>query len=856
MTQLSLHSSGKSLGDNSSQRIVKQAQRQSALKLRKNRTTHTYYIRHTQDEAVTLREIIESERLLSPLNPSLDYACKYTRRIQELLVTLQQTCPCLTDLGTKLVVVTLKNKTKQIRLTEQITKSGKTTIIIPPSANIDSNTYVLSFTGVTLVSSASGSMSQDNTKKNRIRRTQRKAKKNKLDDHLRTVKSSLNKKSVIDSKASSSVINSVTNVNFDLKCASCNGCLFSDNHDACVVAYIHSVNASIKSKSVKTPVKRKVWQPTGNVFKTVGHIWKPTERTFTLVGNVFPLTRIVTPTIVPPKEPILIVDSTDKPVVTLVYSRKTKAANKKVPVRNSTITKSLVANKMEPNNSWGSSSSNVPSSLIDCRLSKSSSGVLCGRTRAQSILVRQFCDSDLEVAFCQHTCFIRNLDGVDLLTGSRGNNLYTLSLQDMMASSPICLLSKASKTKSWLWHRRLSHLNFGAINHLARQGLVRGLLKLKFEKDHLCSACAMGKSTKKTHKPRSKDTNQEKLYLLHIDLYGLMCVESVNEKKYILVGISHETSVTRSPQQNGVVERRNRTLIEAARTMLIYSQALLFLWAEAMATACFTQNQSIIRLRRGKTPYELMHSKLTDLSFFHVFGALCYPTNDSENLAMASEQSSLGPALNEMTPRTISLGLMHKSSPSTSYVPPLRNDSYLLFQLMFDELLNPLPSVVTQAPKVIAPIAEVIPPIQVDSTDLPPSTTVDQNALSPSKSHPTTEIQSSVIPQDVGDNNLDMEVAHMGNDLLFGVPIPEVISVQSSSTASPQLIVQTNHPIPHHNSKWMKDHPLNNIIGQLSRPTYKEALTQSCWIEAMQEELNEFERPEVWELVPRPDQVM
>nr|GEW95360.1 retrovirus-related Pol polyprotein from transposon TNT 1-94 [Tanacetum cinerariifolium] len=149
--------------------------------------------------------------------------------------------------------------------------------------------------------------------------------------------------------------------------------------------------------------------------------------------------------------------------------------------------------------------------------------------------VGQFCDSDLEVAFRQHTCFICNLEGVDLLTGSRGNNFYTLSQQDMMPSSPICLLSKASKTKSCLWHRRLSHLKFGAINHLARQGLVRGLPKLKFEKDHLCSACAMGKSTKKTHKPKSEDTNQEKLYLLHMDLCGPMRVESVNGKKYILV---------------------------------------------------------------------------------------------------------------------------------------------------------------------------------------------------------------------------------------------------------------------------------------------------------------------------------
>nr|GEX99719.1 hypothetical protein [Tanacetum cinerariifolium] len=186
---------------------------------------------------------------------------------------------------------------------------------------------------------------------------------------------------------------------------------------------------------------------------------------------------------------------------------------------------------------------------------------------------------------------------------------------------------------------------------------------------------------------------------------------------YEEVVISHETSVARSPQQNGVIERRNRTLIEAARTMLIYAHAPLFLWAAAVATACFTQNRSIIRIRHGKTLYELLHSKLPDLSFFHVFGALCYPTNDSENLetihvdfdeltAMASEQSSSGPALNDMTPGTISSGLMRTSSSSTSYVPPSRNDWDLLFQPMFDELLNPPPSVVNQAAEVIAPIAE------------------------------------------------------------------------------------------------------------------------------------------------------
>nr|GFA36625.1 integrase, catalytic region, zinc finger, CCHC-type, peptidase aspartic, catalytic [Tanacetum cinerariifolium] len=408
-------------------------------------------------EAISLNPI-DPELLkvdVAPLVPKLYYACKYTRRIQELLMIFQQTCPCLTDLGTKLVAVTPKNKTKQIRRPEQILKSGKTTVTTPPSANLDSNTLVLFSTGVTLVSSASGSMSQDNTKKNRIRRTQRKAKKNKIEDHLRNVKSSLNKNSLVDSKATSSIINYVSNVNFDLKCASCNGCLFSDNHDACVVVYIKYVNASIKSKSVKTPVKRKVWKPTGNVVQII--IWY--------------------------------LDSGCSKHMTEDHSQLVNFVQKilgTVKFGNDHVTKIM-----------GYGDYQIGNVTI--------SRVYYVEGLGHNLFsVGQFCDSDLEVAFRQHTCFIYNLDGVDLLTGSRGNNLYTISLQDMMASSPICLLSKASKTKSWLWHRRLSHLNFGAINHLARQGLVRGLPELKFEKDHLCSACAMGKVRRNHTNPNLK----------------------------------------------------------------------------------------------------------------------------------------------------------------------------------------------------------------------------------------------------------------------------------------------------------------------------------------------------------------
>ncbi|GKA05235.1 retrovirus-related pol polyprotein from transposon TNT 1-94 [Tanacetum coccineum] len=225
-------------------------------------------------------------------------------------------------------------------------------------------------------------------------------------------------------------------------------------------------------------------------------------------------------------------------------------------------------------------------------------------------LFGQLCDLDLEVAFWKNTCFIRNLDGVDLLLGSRDTNLYTVSLDDMLKTS---LISK--------------------------DGLARGIPKLKFKKDHLCSACALGKSKKSSHQPKAEDTNQEKLYILHMDLCGPMRVESINGKKskdeapdaiikcikniqvclnaiirnvrtdngiefvnqiirelYENVSITHQTSVARTPQQNGIVERRNRTLVEAARTMLIFSKALLFLWAEAINTTCYTQNRSLIRL--------------------------------------------------------------------------------------------------------------------------------------------------------------------------------------------------------------------------------------------------------------------
>nr|GEY63046.1 hypothetical protein [Tanacetum cinerariifolium] len=251
--------------------------------------------------------------------------------------------------------------------------------------------------------------------------------------------------------------------------------------------------------------------------------------------------------------------------------------------------------------------------------------------------VGQFCDKGLEVAFRKSTCFARNKDGVDLLTG---------------------------------------------------------LPKIKFEKDHLCFVCEQGKIHQKHHKSKTDFSSNKLLYLLHMDLCGPMCVQSINVKRYVLVvvddyswytwvfflhskdeaseviisfikktqvnlqlqvqcvrtdngtefknkilakffdevGITQQFSAARMPQQNGVVERRNRTLVKAARTMLSFLNLPSFLWAEAITTACFTQNRSIIHKRFNKTPYELINKRKPNIKFFRVFGCRCYLLNDYEDI--------------------------------------------------------------------------------------------------------------------------------------------------------------------------------------------------------------------------------
>ncbi|GJR79807.1 retrovirus-related pol polyprotein from transposon TNT 1-94 [Tanacetum coccineum] len=217
-------------------------------------------------------------------------------------------------------------------------------------------------------------------------------------------------------------------------------------------------------------------------------------------------------------------------------------------------------------------------------------------------------------------------EGDDLLTGARDSNLYTISISDTTASSPVCLMSKATSKKSWLWHRRLSHLNFGTINHLTKQDMVDGLPKFKYDKDHLCFACERGKSKKATHQPKLVPSTNSKLELIHIDLCGPMRDEAPEMIKKFIAQVQLSFNVK----------------IQKVQTDMELSSKMQFFRAEAISTACFTQNRSLIHTRYNKTPYELLRGRKPYVEYFHVFVSLCYPTNDREYLGKMKPKANIG----------------------------------------------------------------------------------------------------------------------------------------------------------------------------------------------------------------------
>nr|GEW94725.1 hypothetical protein [Tanacetum cinerariifolium] len=275
--------------------------------------------------------------------------------------------------------------------------------------------------------------------------------------------------------------------------------------------------------------------------------------------------------------------------------------------------------------------------------------------------------------------------------------------------------------------------------------------------------------------------------------------------------------------------------------MLIFSKASMFLWAEAVATACYTQNQSLIYTHHNKTPYELVHNKKPDLTFIRVFSALCYPTNDSKDLGKLQPTANIGIFIGYVPSRKDKFRAHTKSGSYSSICTPTNKDLEILFQPMFDEYLEP-----PRVERPVSPASAVQAP--VNSAGTSSSTSIDQDVPSPSISWSSSALQSHSLHQGVAAESTfikDNPVAPVDNNPFIKVFAPEPSSDASSSgdvsSTESTYVSQTLH----HLSKWSKDHPLDNVIGNPSRQ-----------FQAMQDEIHEFDQLQVWELVPQPDCVM
>nr|GEY95864.1 hypothetical protein [Tanacetum cinerariifolium] len=391
------------------------------------------------------------------------------------------------------------------------------------------------------------------------------------------------------------------------------------------------------------------------------------------------------------------------------------------------------------------------------------------------------------------------IDGVDLLTGDRSLNLYIIALNEVASNSSTCLLEKAASSQSWLWHQRLSHLNFATINNLVKNNLVQGLPKTKFEKDHLCSACEQGKIHRKHHKSKTAFASNKPLYFLYMDLCGPMRVQSINGKRYVLVVVdiySRYTCVFFLPYKDEASE------------------------AEAIATACFTQNRSIIHKRFNKTPYEFINKRKPYIKFFCVFGCRCYLLNDYEDVGklkakgdigvfvgyskesaafriynkrtrkihesvnvnfdelseMASKQFSLEPDLSKLneTGKTSNRSVLKVDEAS-------KNDLEDLFQDFYDEYF--------------------------DSSKIMKSLTTNVESSNVEVPSPEEEVFHEIFESFQGESS-----SSSFNDDVQQSPKEDAYFDVSTSFHDPSNVHTYYQPYPHE-KKWTKDHPLHKIIG-------------------------------------------
>ncbi|GKB51153.1 integrase, catalytic region, zinc finger, CCHC-type containing protein, partial [Tanacetum coccineum] len=400
--------------------------------------------------------------------------------------------------------------------------------------------------------------------------------------------------------------------------------------------------------------------------------------------------------------------------------------------------------------------------------------------------VGQFYDANLEVAFWKSTCYIRDLKGNDLLTGSRGTDMYSITLQDTSTPNPICLMAKATSSQAWLWHHRLSHLNFDTINLLSKYDIVTGPSQIE-----ICQRSSLFFLYTWTHFLRSKDETPEVLIdflkLVQRGLHAQVRIvrtdkgtKFLNKTLYAYFaqeGIEHQTSVARTPEQNGFVERWNHTLVEAVRTMLSAAKVPLYFWAKAIATTCFTQNRSLVIPRHEKTPYHIINGRKPSVKFFHIFGSLYYIVIDGENLDKMKEKGDacifVGYSTQLRAYRFKSRSPKSRNVPQAVETVTTSNELDLLFSLMFDELLNGTTQVVSKS--------------------------------------------SAVTTADVPNQQTNKEYAQVKEDEfinIFSTPVQERGETSFCHFDSSNMHTFYQHSSEH---RWTKDHPLEKVIGHPSQ---------------------------------------
>nr|GEZ30838.1 hypothetical protein [Tanacetum cinerariifolium] len=396
--------------------------------------------------------------------------------------------------------------------------------------------------------------------------------------------------------------------------------------------------------------------------------------------------------------------------------------------------------------------------------------------------VRQFFDSDLEVTFRRNACFVRSLEGVDLLKGDRSTNLYTINLHDMASTSSICLMARASSTKSWLWHQRLSHLNFDTINDLAKNDLVSGLSKFKYHKEHLCPSCEQGKSKRASHPPKPVPNSRQMLHLLHMDLYGPMRIASINEKRYVLVIVDDYSCYTWND-------------CEDIGKLGAKGDIGFFIGYSADSCAYRIYN------RRTKKIMETMNVSFDELS------------------VMDFEQSSSKPGLQSMTSRQISSGLdLTYASSTITTQQPSEGELDLLFEAMYDDYIGGQPSSALRI--VLTAQAHQVCQALTTSTSITDSAPTPTNSSSQATIFPNTS-------QDTKDHPLEQ---------VIGEPSRPVLTSNQLQTDGDMCMYALT-------------------MSTIESKNVKEAMTDPVWIESMQEELLQFKRMDVWMLVPAPDNI-